>query len=196
MISQAFKQAVADKNLLRVRIMLKDSLLIDPTFWQFNELLTYARTHLPDLLVPYDTGVLENNPQNWNEAVMNLELVQLVDNFSEIRIDHLKNLVPAVRKMNIQPNAQTFQNTFHRTSSAPYADAQADAKARQIELFRKIYMEYQKIEHEISGVRKDTRSKIANIDKTENRRRAQNIDKIEIAAKAIYDAIQDYKNNK
>ena len=34
MVSQEFKASVADKNLLRTRIMLKDSFVVDPTFVQ------------------------------------------------------------------------------------------------------------------------------------------------------------------
>jgi len=44
MVSPEFNSAVKTGNLLRVRIMLKDSLIVDPTFAQFNEMLAYART--------------------------------------------------------------------------------------------------------------------------------------------------------
>ena len=88
MVSQEFKASVADKNLLRTRIMLKDSFVVDPTFVQLDEMLSYARGHLPDLFIPFDGECLENDIAKWNRDVMNEELVRLVTNFSEIRINH------------------------------------------------------------------------------------------------------------
>ena len=41
-ISSEFEQAVRDENKLRIRIMLKDSLLIDKSFRLFDEMQAYA----------------------------------------------------------------------------------------------------------------------------------------------------------
>ena len=54
MVSREFKAAVSDKNLLRTRIMLKDSFVVDPTFSQLSEMLSYVRTHLPGIFVSFD----------------------------------------------------------------------------------------------------------------------------------------------
>ena len=81
MISPEFKAAIKGNNLLRTRIMLKDSFVLDPTFAQLDKMLAYARQYLPDLLVPFDKGTLENNTEKWDKAVMNEELVGLVTNF-------------------------------------------------------------------------------------------------------------------
>ena len=96
MVSQEFKTAVAEKNLLRVRIMLKDSFVVDPTFVQLDEMLSYARAHLPDLFVPFDGKYLETDKTKWNDKLMNEELVTLVTNFSETRVGHLKKVVAKV----------------------------------------------------------------------------------------------------
>lgn len=96
MISQEFKSAVANKNLLRTRIMLKDSFVVDPTFTQLREMLSYAKRMLPDLMVPFDDDPLEEDQTKWNHEVMNMELVQLVNNFSETRIAHLQKVVSKV----------------------------------------------------------------------------------------------------
>ena len=48
-INLDFKRAVDTKNIRLARIMLKDSLIIDPTFEEFNELLNYAEQELPYL---------------------------------------------------------------------------------------------------------------------------------------------------
>ena len=96
MVSQEFKASVADKNLLRTRIMLKDSFVVDPTLAQFDEMLSYASGHLPDLFTQFDGEYLENDISKWNRDVMNEELVRLVTNFSKTRIDHLKKVVSKV----------------------------------------------------------------------------------------------------
>ena len=74
MVSPEFYSAVKTGNLLRVRIMLKDSLIVDPTFAQFNEMLAYARVEIPELLEPYDKGTLEDNSDKWDKDLMNMEL--------------------------------------------------------------------------------------------------------------------------
>ena len=102
MLSQEFKATVSDKNLLRTRIMLKDSFVVDPTFVQLDEMLSYARVYLPGLFVPFDGECLENDEAKWNDNVMNEELVQLVTNFSETRINHLKKVVSKVLKPEIE----------------------------------------------------------------------------------------------
>lgn len=98
MLTSDFKAAISDKNIIRTKIMLKDSLIIDPTFVQFEEMLFYAKEHLPEILVPFDGEQLENNKTKWNKNVMNDEMTQLISNFSEERIDHLKKVIAEVLK--------------------------------------------------------------------------------------------------
>ena len=95
-LTPEFKSAVKDKNLLRVRIMLKDMLIVDMTFAKFNKMLAYAKQELPSLIVPFDNGDLEDDSSKWNMDLMNKELVELVNNFSETRINHLKKVIPVV----------------------------------------------------------------------------------------------------
>ena len=117
MVSPEFKAVISKKNLLRVRIMLKDSFVVDPTFVQLDEMLSYAKNNLPGLLVPYDGGYLENDSLKWDCDMMNEELVQLVTNFSEARINHLKKVVAKVmaakakktKTRRMEENGQRFQ---------------------------------------------------------------------------------------
>lgn len=98
MISREFREAIAHKNLSLSRIMLKNSLMVDPTFAQFNEMLPYAKRQFPDLFVPFDRGKLENDPTKWNINVINEEAVQLISNFSLERLEHLKRIISHVLK--------------------------------------------------------------------------------------------------
>ena len=112
MISPEFKSAVSSNNLLRTRIMLKDSLIVDPTFQQFDEMLLYAKQMLPDILVAFDGDTLETNSVNWDKEQLNLELVLIVNNFSQERISHLKQVVSVVMSDEKQRilNKRTEQN--------------------------------------------------------------------------------------
>ena len=47
-LTREFVEAVSQRNMLRVKIMLKDSLLVDTTFNQFNEMVRYAESKLPN----------------------------------------------------------------------------------------------------------------------------------------------------
>ncbi len=96
MLSPEFKETIAKKNLLRARIMMKDSFLVDPTATQFDEMLSCAKELIPEILVPFDDEPLENDETKWNESIMNDELTDLPNNFSKVRIDHLKKLVAKV----------------------------------------------------------------------------------------------------
>ena len=37
-LTNAFREAVTEKNVRKIRIMLKDSLLVDPSFKRFQEM--------------------------------------------------------------------------------------------------------------------------------------------------------------
>lgn len=114
MISPEFEKAVMAGNLLLTRIMLKDSMLLDPTFCQFDEMLSYAKSYFPNLFVPFDGEMLETNETLWNRAVMDQELTLLVTNFSEVRVNHLKKVVAkvlaekadSIRRKRLQGNTQ------------------------------------------------------------------------------------------
>ena len=136
MISQEFKSAVSDNNLLRTRIMIKDSFVIDPTFTQLDGMLSYARSHLPNLFVPFDGECLENDEIKWNNDVMNRELVQLVNNFSEVRIVHLKKVVSKVL-----------------AAEANKIETKKDARQKALRVLRKEGDKIQKIMLEVTSQR-------------------------------------------
>lgn len=91
-ITEEFKNAVKSKNIRMVRIMLKDSLIIDPTFKEFNEMNSWAKNNLKDLYDKHDGEVLKSNLDEWTEDYMNSQMIQVVYNFSEERITLLKKI--------------------------------------------------------------------------------------------------------
>jgi len=89
-ITNDFVQAVEEKKLLRVRIMLKDSFLIDPTGVMFDEMATYAEEHLSELYHSHDGEALDFDVATWNTEYLNQQLVSVINNFSKERIELIK----------------------------------------------------------------------------------------------------------
>ena len=91
-ISNEFKEAVHSKDVLLVHIMLKDSLLMDPTAAQFHERERYASEYLSDLYDIHDGEELVDDINMWDEDYLSQQMVAVVSNFSRERIDLLKRM--------------------------------------------------------------------------------------------------------
>ena len=95
-LTKAFKDAVDHNDVGGVRIMLKNSLLLDPSFNDFDEEERYA-SQMIDLYDEYDGDPFETDESKWNDDYMNEQMVKVVWNFSHERINHLKNVVRKLR---------------------------------------------------------------------------------------------------
>lgn len=193
MVSQEFRSAVANKNLLRTRIMLKDSFVVDPTFSQLREMLAYAKQILPDLLVPFDGDILEEDSSKWNQEVMNMELVQLVNNFSETRITHLQKVVSKVmateieknkiRKNQSEPNYQRPQQRSTPLHGYTSTSAPTSQELRK-QALQQIMTEGTKISNVLQTVKDTKKWELAQINELEK------------AARQLLQATQKYKANR
>lgn len=96
MLSPEFKEAVRSRNVLRTRIMIKDAFVTDPSCALVDEMLQYAKNNGLKLMEPYDGGDMKKFSSEWDQAALNDELVKLVDNFSEDRIQNLRLMVKKV----------------------------------------------------------------------------------------------------
>lgn len=92
-ITTDFIDAVKEGKIIRTRIMLKDSLLVDPTAAQFEEMEHYAVTELDDLYMQHNGEKLNFDSTSWNENYLNEQMVIVVNNFSKQRIALLKSMV-------------------------------------------------------------------------------------------------------
>lgn len=95
-ITDTFRKAVAAGDITSLRIMMKDSLLVDPTFAEFEEMDSAARS-VSGLFDPHDGRELNCAEASWNDDYMNKLMVQVVGNFSRERLEHLKNVVRHLR---------------------------------------------------------------------------------------------------
>lgn len=90
-ISLEFRQAVHKKDTRLVRIMLKDNLVIDPTFKEFDQMLLIAE-EIENLYDDHDGEILELAPESWTKDYLNEQMIQVVYNFSKQRISLLKKM--------------------------------------------------------------------------------------------------------
>lgn len=106
-LTNAFKEAISSGNVRRIRIMMKDSILNDPTFSEFNE-MNNAACNLSGLYDTHDGRDMNYDKNTWNDSYMNKLMVQIVGNFSQERIDHLKDVVRQLRP--VATNSQAIQS--------------------------------------------------------------------------------------
>ena len=76
--------------------MIKDAFVTDPSCALVDEMLQYAKNNGLKLMEPYDGGDMKKFSSEWDRAALNSELVKLVDNFSEDRIQNLRLMVKKV----------------------------------------------------------------------------------------------------
>ena len=114
-ITNEFIEAVESKKMMRVRIMLKDSLLVDPTATQFEEMEHYAIEKLGNIYSDHDGEELNYDESSWNEDYLNQQMVIVVNCFSKERIDLLKKMVRFLYKEKVA-KTHNEANTTHTQS--------------------------------------------------------------------------------
>lgn len=121
-LTSEFISAVREKNNLRVRIMLKDSLLVDKTFKQFTEMQRFAEDNGAYFWMEPQEELEKLPKENWTMDVMNLELTKLVNDFTKERLDYCQAIVRyiyGVRNLLTQPyKSQRLHQDTSRVSSS------------------------------------------------------------------------------
>ncbi len=134
-ISNEFAMAVKERNRLRVKIMLKDSLLVDKTFRLFDEMQLYATNQglspweNPDPDIP-----LEKAEKPWTEDTMNYELTALINDFTKEHVDYIKEIISDIYKstspssyMNNAAKPPSYGGTSVQTgNNTPYGASSID----------------------------------------------------------------------
>ena len=117
MLTSEFRNAVRENDVLMVRIMLKDSLLVDPSFNQFNYMVDYAQDN--GLKIWMSDEEDDSFEMDKNED-LNVLLVQLVNCFSIKRVNYIKGLIlqkfSSTNKNNTQSQTNA-QNQINKNSS-------------------------------------------------------------------------------
>lgn len=95
-LTNAFYEAVQSGNVRRVRIMMQDSLLVDPTFTEFYAMEKVASS-MVGLYDVHDGKEFVEDRNLWNDDYMDKVMVKVLSNFSHERIEHLKEVVRYLR---------------------------------------------------------------------------------------------------
>lgn len=129
-ITNEFREAVQSGDIYGLRIMMKDSLLIDTSFEEFYEMEALARD-VAGLYDEHDGRELNHNSTEWTEDYLALLMVQVVSNFSHERLEHLKKVVRHLYPLNQRTAEQPPRNT-HTAQSGPEEDDYLTQKARDM----------------------------------------------------------------
>lgn len=117
-ITKDFVDAVESGNLLRVRIMLKDILLVDPTANTFDEMESYASAKIDNLYDEHDDETLKYDVTDWNGDYLNDQMVAVVSNFSKERIELLKGMVRYLYRDKVQKIRLDESSSQHQGNRA------------------------------------------------------------------------------
>lgn len=117
-LTNEFIDAVANNKKTRIRIMLKDIMLVDPSMKSFNEMLSYAESNMENLYDEHDGEKLNNNSDAWTEDYMNQQMVSVVTNFSRERVNALKKIVEFLYGNKVEEAKETISKTVSASSSS------------------------------------------------------------------------------
>ena len=121
-LTNAFREAVKSGNVRRIRIMMRDSLLVDPTFKDFKE-MEKASVSIQGLYDIHDGRKFELNRANWNNNYMDKQMVQLLSNFSKERIQHIKDVIRYLNPIiKVEDTNNTKHNEYVDTKSISYKE--------------------------------------------------------------------------
>ena len=97
-VNSDFRDAVQNKNVLMVRIMMKDSLILDPTFAEFDAMTREAESELGAKVLydKHDGARFDTNEANWNKTYLDEQIADLMSNFSRERISHVKKICSVI----------------------------------------------------------------------------------------------------
>ena len=107
-VSQTFKNAVFARDLLKIRLLMCNELLLDPTFRSFSEMQKEVEG-ISELYVPFDGSDLDTDSAKWNNSYLGLQQTKLVSNFCPERIEHVKEII---RKLH-PPKAPSATQTYN-----------------------------------------------------------------------------------
>ena len=117
-LTSDFINAVKSRDVLLIRIMLKDSLLVDKSFKLFREMSFYSECEGVHFWME-ESDELEILPETeWNINLMNLELTMLVNDFTRKRLNYCQKIIRKVYSIEAShSNNQCKQNNSFPTPS-------------------------------------------------------------------------------
>lgn len=91
-LTESFKDAVRKNDIMKVRIMIKNSLITSPAIEDINERISFAEENLLELYDEHNGEKFNKNLDTWTEEYMDEEMIELIYNFSKERLIFLKEM--------------------------------------------------------------------------------------------------------
>lgn len=114
-ISEDVIKAVQEGDRTKVKVMLKNRLLIDLGGNVFQEHLEYVKRNMPSLIVEHDGEVLKKS-EEWTDDYANIQLAKLITNFSLERIDLLVRMLPILDAKKAQTQSTNSINNGKKST--------------------------------------------------------------------------------
>ena len=108
-----FNKAIAEGNMKLVRLIIKDTIEIDPNLDVFDAYCKAADGELNDLWDDHDGSVMESDKSKWNRTLLKWERTKLISNFSKERVNFLKDLVKYIQ--NAESNSSSSSTSTGAT---------------------------------------------------------------------------------
>lgn len=146
-VSREFIQAINEKNVLRIRLMLKNSLLLDTSFCSFWEMVRVAESNGIEVWMGDSGHPPERKPKPWTMDDMNYEITAVVNDFTEEHMRYLMDIIGEVCQTN---SSVGYQNVRPQHLRQPM---QEDGSKQEISISdgknKEIYVE---ILRQLSGI--------------------------------------------
>lgn len=120
-ISKELMEAVNNKDVVMARIILKNNMLLDPSFSLYEETSAYVQRSLTDLFDAHDGEAFANDYSSWTKDYLDGLMVDLMSNFSKERVAHIRKVCA-----HIYGTAPRVQNKRTETSSRPYSQTNSN----------------------------------------------------------------------
>ena len=117
-ITNSFRDAVSSGNVKGIRIMMKDSLLVDPSFAEFDEMSRLA-AGVSGLYDVHDGRELQQDRSAWDDNYMDKLMVQVIGNFSKERLAHLQAVVKYLRPNAVHSQGQSAAQRQSASGARP-----------------------------------------------------------------------------
>ena len=129
-LTDTFYNCVSSGDVLSVRIMMEDSLLVDKTFEEFAD-MEKAAENMTGLYDKHDGAVFNTDRTSWNDDYISEIRVDAIHNFSHERIAHLKEVVRYLYPVS-EKSAKSTQSSRTRVSQ-PYKPGESEYQRQKRE---------------------------------------------------------------
>lgn len=97
-ISKELMDAVNNNDIVMAKIILKNNMLLDPSFALYDETSAYVKNALGDFSDEHDGEEFESDVDKWDKDYLAALMVDLMLNFSKERIEHIRKVCAKIYK--------------------------------------------------------------------------------------------------